>query len=336
MDQNLKDKTLEKLSHAESILILAPENSNLDETASALALFLSCKKFGKNVSIKAKAPSVYEANKLYGVDNIGNLGTNNSGKLILSINNAVNSVDKVTHYLDQDKLKIVVHPLQGSQGVAKEDISFEKTSTKPDVMFIIGFSDVNQLKKEFAHEQLIDSKTWVISINKNKLNQKFAHVSISNPDAGSVSEVTGQVIQTLSLPINEDIAYNLYAGISNSTQNFNPSKTTQLSLQISSWLIKFGAGKASFAQKSTTSTPSTDISEEVIPLKPESPDISQITQSLRNIAASQKTNRNISDNVQKKVSNRPLEDVELEKKSEKEWLKPPKVYKGAKSFDRES
>ena len=125
MDQNSKEKTLENLTRAENILIAVSDNSDLDTLASGLALYLSCLKLGKNVSVLAKPPSVGQALMLYGVDKIGKA----TGKknLVIVLDNAVKSVDKVTYFLDNDKLKIVVHHLPGSQGVIKEQISFEET-----------------------------------------------------------------------------------------------------------------------------------------------------------------------------------------------------------------
>ncbi len=171
MDPNLKDQTLSKLTKAENILICAPENGNLDQLASALALYLSMVKIGKNVQISAKRPTVGDARKLYGVADVGKL-TSATNNLVVVIDNAIESVDKVTHFLENDKLKIVIHPLTESKGVTKEQVSFESSPKKPDFIIAIGIRTFDQLKNIFTHEQIIDPNAWIVSINKGEKPEK--------------------------------------------------------------------------------------------------------------------------------------------------------------------
>lgn len=318
MDPNLKQKTQERLTKAENIVICTPQNADFDHRASCLALYLSILKIGKNARVIAKNPTIEEAQKLYGVDKIGKNSTSN-GNFVISISNAVDSVDKVTYFLDKDKLKIVVHPLAGSSGVKKEQITFENAPVKPDFVIAVGFSSKEVLKQEIPQEQIIDSETWVVSVNKSLDSQKFAQVNISSTQVSSISEMCAQLIQELALPLNEDIAYNLYSGISYATQGFSPALTSPLTFQVAAWLLKFGAGRASFAKRTEK-----DIAKPV-----------SIQQKSEIIEEQPLTTANLIDELPKPEET-PLEQVEFEKSKEEDWLKPPKVYKGSKSFDSES
>lgn len=313
MDQNSKQKSLDNLTRAETILVAVSKNADFDALASGLALYLSCVKLGKNASIIATAPSVSDAQKLYAVDRIGKF----SGKknLIVVVNDAVDSVDKVTYFLDKTKLKIVIHPVSSSQSISREQISFEESQSKPDLIFTVSFASEEELKQNIIHEQNIDPNTWIIAINKKNLDQMFAQVNVTNEQAASISEVTCQLFQELALPLDEDIAYNLYTGISASTNNFSPNLATPLSFETAAWLIKFGAGRASFAAL---------------------PRQKPILHDIQDVKLSPAIQKDLPRELAASFDQPAIEEVEHKESSLSNWLKPPKVYHGAKSFDKEN
>lgn len=309
MDQNLKEKTLDLLTRAEDIAIAVSESAGFDGLAAGLALHLALAKLGKNASILAPSPSVSDAQKLYAVDKIGR--TSDKNNLVVVVSRAVENVDKVTYFLDGDKLKIVVHPLPGSIGVAKDQISFEQSPVKPNLVFAVGLKSADELKNKVAHEQILDPNIWIVSIDKEELNQKFAQVHLFDPETASFSELTAQLVSDLALPIDEDIAYNLYAGIAQVTDNFSLPKSTPKTFQIASMLVKFGANKASLSGVSQVATP-------------------------RKVSAGPSSGLQLPKyDFSSDLDQMPIEEVEKEKDIE-DWLKPPKIYKGSKSLDKEN
>jgi len=326
MEQDLKEKTLERLTSAERILIVSAESSGFDGLASSLGLCLSFQKLGKNVTVIAQPPTVGDARNLYGVNKIGKIGGNQN--FVIVIGDAINNVDKVTYFLEKDQLKIVVHPLQGAKGVSRNQVSFEQVSSKPDLIFTIGIRSQEELNKEVIQDQNIDSDIWIVAINNQNSNHKFAQANLVDTQATSLSEIVASFIEELALPVDEDISYNLYSGLSYATNYFSPARTTANSLQVASWLIKFGAGKASFAvtYKNINTTTQDFIGETESPRSPQTgflkPSTLKPPTMDPQIQQSQKTN------VQQLTStDKPTE--------EEDWFKPPKIYKGSKSFDTE-
>lgn len=306
MDQDSKEKSLQRLAKSRHISIFCEVNSGLDGLAATLALYLSLKKLGKNITVFAKAPTVSDAQKLYGVDAVSQ-GTDKSDNLVIVIDDAIDNVDKVSYFLEKNQLKIIVHPLPESKGIDENKIAFEHTALKADLIFAVGFEDTDSLKQQITHEQLLDSDSSIVAISKNGLNLKIAQSTFANPDASGLSEITAGVIQELSLPIDEDISYNLYAGITDSTDHFSPSKASLSTFQVGAWLVKFGAGKASFAY-SKLQEPKDLIIDPPPPIQFE-----EQTQTFPETAP---------------------EEIEIEKvPPEADWFKPPKVYKGSKSVD---
>lgn len=315
MDQETKQKSLDNLTRAETVLVTVAKTAGFDALASGLALYLSCIKLGKNTSIQAKPPSVGDAQNLYGVDKIGQIG--GSKNLVVVINNAVDNVDKVTYSLEETQLRIVIHPFPGAKNVTQEQVSFEEAPTKPNLIFAIGYESAEQLKQEITHEQIVDSNCWIINISKKDMGQIFAQVNIFNDQASSISEVSAQLFQQLALPLDEDIAYNLYAGLLSATNNFSPALTTPFSLDIASWLIKFGAGRASFAQEQSRQASFT-VQDQIDKL----------------VSGQQIEDKNTYS--PSPLNQTPIENVERKSSGQETWLKPPKIYKGSKSFDREN
>lgn len=315
MEDALKNQILDNLTKAQNIQIVSAETTGLDGLAAGLALLLSLLKLQKNVSIIAKSPSVGDAQSLYGVDNIGK--KKGKSNFVIVVDNAVQTVDKVTHSLEGEKLKIVVHPFGSTSGVAREQISFEESTQSPDLVLALGIDSVDQLRSEITHEQNLDPNVFIIAVGSQKSQQKFAQIYI-NYGLPSLSENVSLMIQDLALPVDEDIAFNLYSGIKNASDNFSPSSTSQATLEIASWLIKFGAGKASMAGRPTS---------QAQPRGEPQPQIDQGThQRLQTFPEPQF--------YSDEILNTPLENVEQE--DQKDWLKPPKIYKGSKSFGGEN
>lgn len=324
MDQNSKDKTIDSLTRSENILIVVSKQEGFDGQAAGLALYLSLAKLGKNVMVLAKEPTAGDAQRLYGIDKIGKTGS--SQNPVIVIKDAVATVDKVSYFLDGDKLKVIIHPLPGSKGITRESMTLEYSAAQPNLIFSIGFTNQEALEKEIPHEHKTTPETWIINIGRLQMQQKFAQLELVNPQSTSISEATAIALQELALPLDEDIAYNLYEGISDSTEHFNPAKTTAKTFEIAAWLVKFGAGKASFAaaQASVKTqvpfapthrfTPATSrFSETSKPMPPfNPPDFYDEAAPIENIES--------------------LPETQSHEQDSKNWLKPPKIYKGSKSF----
>lgn len=334
MDDYLKKQTLENISKSQSILIAVSKNAHFDGLASALALYLSFKKINKSANVIASQPTVGDAQYLYAVDKVGS--DSNSKDVQITIDNAVKNVDKVTYFLDGDKLKIIVHTLAESTGISQKEITIGQKSQNPDLVIAIGYESAEQLNQDITREYKIGSNVFIINISNREMSQKYAQVNLVDTNTGSISEITASLLQVLSLPINEDIAFNLYSGIKVATNMFSPSIAKPSSFSAAQFLVKFGAGKASLADSlisQTDKSPQAGISPQ--PYQPIARDINPSIQ-FRNPPEDQKNGDVPSHPLYTDEQQTPIEQVELEPKAKESWLKPPKVYKGSKSFDRES
>ncbi len=316
MDDFVIKQISQAVNKSQSILVAVSKSRAFDGLASGLALFLCLKKLGKNVSICGPSPKVSEAKVLYAVDKIGDVAGKKN--LVVIIDNAIEKVDKVTHFLQNNRLKLVVHSLPGSAEISQKDISFEKEAVASQLIISIGYQTLDELEKDITHEQNISPETVIISISKDKARQKFAQLEVADDQSTSLSELTAKLIMDISLPMDTDCAYNLYTGIAHATEMFSLALCRDSTFEIAKNLIKLGAGKASLAgpMHSSAASPSDKIQPEKLYQTPS-------------------TNVNFDQVLQSEETQKTQEMVEREDDKES-WLKPPKVYHGSKSFDRES
>lgn len=325
MDSLQKQQAQERITQAQNILVAVNKKSSLDALAAGLALYLSLKKLGKNVTIMAKAPTAGDARLLFGV---GDIGENKNGQnLVINIENAIKNVDKVSYYLDQSTLKIIIHAFPNSTGIRQEDITYDRTTSKPDVVMAIDYENFDEMKNDITHEQEIDPNVLLIGISAGKPVKKFTQIEVVDEESPSICELVAGFFQTMAFPIDEDISFNLYSGIANATQMFSPKLVKSTTFQTAAWLFKFGVGKASLAQTSMPISSTTGSFSQPV---------QQLSSEVKNKIDYIGDQLSSSQDKALDIAETPLEQVEIEKHTDKDWLKPPKIYRGSKSFDMES
>ena len=132
MDDNTKQQLIDKISTSKTIAIFVSNKSKYDGLASGLAFYQVFTKINKKVSIYAPDPTVQDAKTLYAIDKI-NVEESNKN-LIINVNNAVKNVEKISHYIENDKLKVVIHALPESKGIPQNDVSIETQSSNQELI----------------------------------------------------------------------------------------------------------------------------------------------------------------------------------------------------------
>lgn len=216
------EKLRETLEKAQNILIVIGSDYSLDEVAAGLSLGLSLEKSGKRIAFFSPKPPTVEEASLFGIAKITN--KLNSGNLIISIPDALNSVDKVTHYLEGETLNIVVHPVDNRTQLSTEKITMAKTENLPDSVILINTTATRFLDKLNTQEQKMYSEVPKIIIGRTFDNLRD-DTAVSTLDKTCLSETVVWVLVKLGLPVDSDCASNLFQGIKFAT-NFAPPQAT--------------------------------------------------------------------------------------------------------------
>lgn len=216
------EKLKENLGRAENILIVVGDSYSLDELAAALSLGLSLEKAKKKVKLfSAKVPLVEEAS-LFGVSKLVNSAS--SGKLIISIPEALESVDKVTHYLDGETLNIVIHPINPQTRLSAEKINISTQEELSDLIIL-----VNSTWSYFANtlntqDQKIYSDIPKFAIGR-VLDESQEVTLVSSLENTCISEIVTWTLAKSGLPIDPDCASNLFQGMQAATKFLPPAAT---------------------------------------------------------------------------------------------------------------
>lgn len=88
--------------------------------------------------------------------------------------------------------------------------------------------------------ELLDKTDCAINIDHHFTNKRFGHYNLIDPTASSTAEVAYNLLVSLNVPLDYDIALAIYAGICTDTGGFSFSNTTSASHEIAAHLLRFG------------------------------------------------------------------------------------------------
>lgn len=242
----ISKETIEKINQlitgTQDITIFCGNNFDSDAIASALALYLSLSKLGKNVSVVTPKQVTVEFAKYVGIDKITHELL--PRKFIVSLNEVVGNVDKVSHYLEDNRLNIVIHTLPGAKRFTSDDVSFRYDKPNNQLLIMVGVDELNDLGSIYTQEQELFSNSDILVINKTNSNLKIAGIAIFGKL--TISEAVVSLIGQLKLPIDVDIANNLFLGIADGTDNFKSETITADSLEAAAFCLRI---KEEFGQQ---------------------------------------------------------------------------------------
>ncbi|MBI4686260.1 MAG: bifunctional oligoribonuclease/PAP phosphatase NrnA [Nitrospirae bacterium] len=150
------------------------------------------------------------------------LGLKKAGKEVYVLNRDI--IPEVTKFLPFSNIV--------SQKIPKKEF---------DVLMLL---DCNEIKrtglKEKFEKGLVKAKNIAV-VDHHLLDSPSRHISWINPAASATGELVYKLLKALRIPLDSDIATNLYASIFTDTGGFRYSNTTAETLQISASLIEAGA-----------------------------------------------------------------------------------------------
>lgn len=239
MDTTSTQRLKDIIGSNDKIAIAVGKNPTLDEMAGALALQLSLSSFGKSVTISCPTQPIVELSSLVGIDKVRNQLDAEGKDLIVSFPYRDGEIEKVSYTIENGLLNIVVKAGENGLVFNERDVLYRKAGDNPSVLIVVGTPTLSDLGHLFNVEALKD--TTVVNIDNKTNNQEFGDVVLVSPQFSSVSEQVGQVLTSLNLPMDMDIAQNLLSGISFATDNFQKPNTSASAFEVAAVLMKKGA-----------------------------------------------------------------------------------------------
>lgn len=225
-----------RLGTAQSVLLTIPQDPSQDVVASALALYLSLKQSGKNITIASSTPPVVRDSHLVGLDKItSDVGGSN---LVITLDVPENAIDKVTSNTEGGHLNLIVNPAKGVPPITQENVKFSYSGAATDLVIVIGAADLKDVGALAEKEVELFAKERLANIS-NQVGS-FGAVNITDP-SGSNSELATALLKELALPLDIDIASNLMRGIEAATEGLSSPNMTADTFEALAILYRAGA-----------------------------------------------------------------------------------------------
>ena len=214
----------EALTTAKTILVTLPKGLTLDKVASALAMFLSCQKIPKSTTVVCEQALTVAYSHLVGVEKITDkLGGRN---LVVSFDYQEDSIEKVSYHIENGQFNLVVQPKEGKLPLATDKVKYRYAGGGADL--VINFErEITELDKLYQE-------------NKEALD-KAKVINLALGSAASYAEIVAEILSRLRLPVDEDIAQNLWAGLQEATHNFTAPGLTANTFEAAAFCLRSGA-----------------------------------------------------------------------------------------------
>lgn len=308
----------EAIDKARNIGIVVGKNPSLDEMGSALALYLSLSDTGKPVTIASTDEPIVELSSLVGINKVKTNLSGESGDLTVSFPYKEGEIEKVSYTLENGYLNIVVKAGEDGLTFSEKDIKYAKSTGGPSLLFVVGTPKLSDLGALFNPADLKD--TTVVNIDNKVDNQGFGDIVLVSPRLSSVSEIAANIIYSLGLKADRDIAQNLMIGLTHATDDFKNPRTSYLAFEMTGVLLRSGATRLTSVSKSEPQRRfihGQDFEEQ----------IEQKIEELEKKEAAVKLD--IKEEVQE--PKREIKKPEEYREAPEDWL-TPKIYKGSTNF----
>lgn len=240
------------LSTAKTIFIVLPRELNQDKIASALSLYLSFKKIGKEVSIFCSRSMIVEYSFLVGVDKIGKKPEGKN--LIISFAYLEDSIEKVSYNIEKQKFNLIIQSKAGFPPLSNESVKYSYSGVHAELIFTIGAQSLENLGEIYEEDKELFEQGVLVNIDIDSKNSNFGKINLIEEGAASYSEVTVSLLSRLRLPFDVDVASNLLSGIEEATGTFSSPKTGADTFEAAASCLRAGAQRRSKMSKGAFST----------------------------------------------------------------------------------
>lgn len=239
-NRNLLAKAIEIIAGGSSGVICLSQKGSTDTVAAATALYLGLTKLGKNV---AMASSANIQSDLVGADKIQPNISTSGNNLVISFPYQDGSIDKVDYYIQGDRFNIVLAPSEGQNKINPKQVNYSYSGGTVDFIITIDCETPRALGDLYEESQDLFKQAKIINVDRHLTNAFFGQANLVNKSASSSSELVLTLLEALKVPLDKEIATNLYAGLTAATNNFSSYSVNPQTFENAAYLLKAGAQK---------------------------------------------------------------------------------------------
>ncbi len=239
MDLSVEISALQPIiDGAQNIVILLPETATRDAVASALALYLSLSQSQKQVTIGYPKQPIVGWSHLVGLNKLTTkLGNKN---FVISLDYQEGAIEKVSYNIEGNKFNLVIEPRPGAPQFDEKKVSYSYSGMNADVIIAVETPTRQALGAFYTENKNLFEEKPVVVVDNHTQNAQFGKINVVRPTA-TIAEIVYQLLNDLHLPIDMDIASNLFDGLITGSRNFTHQAVTAETFEIAAELLKSGA-----------------------------------------------------------------------------------------------
>lgn len=248
--EKIRHHIMEMVKKSKSILLLPSAPADGDSLGSALALYLTFRKIGKEVTVVSPEP-VPEAFQFLPTTKIISNDFSAPQDFIVTLDCKKTHLKTIRTKLEHDRVNIIITANRGQ--FSSEDVSFQQGPSKYDLIITVDTGDVEQLGRFYEDNTKLFTALPVINIDHHASNSGFGKLNYVDIMAAATTELLIPLILDFEEEykqklMDEDIATLLLAGIITDTGSFQNANTTPRAFAASAQLIKYGARQQEIIQ----------------------------------------------------------------------------------------
>jgi hypothetical protein len=237
IDENSTSQLKQILDQSNSMVVVLGPKANLDQVASAVALFRGLRNSGKEVILVS--PEEIELDQVLGLDDVKyKLGNKD---LSVSFDYDENLVDKVSYHIDEEKKKfyLVVKPKKGHKPLDSNKVSFDYVGAQADLIFLVGVHQYSAL--EHLYENYIDVYDSATVITIHNFEPEIGNLKLDISGKSCWSEAMFNLLEGLDFSLDDESATNLLTSIDKATKRLTSFSANADTFEIVAKLMRLGA-----------------------------------------------------------------------------------------------
>jgi len=241
----IKDQIAKKIKEASNILVTVNSSPTVDQLAATIGLTLLLNKLGKHGTavFSGTVPSTIE---FLEPEKTLEKTTDSLRDFIISLDKS--KADKLRYKVEDKLVRIFITPYQTS--LTEKDLVFEQGDFNIDVVIALGVKQAQFLDQAIAQHGRILHDATVISLNTDASGDIGTMNWVDN-GASSLCEMVAALVELMQDTelLDGQMATALLTGIVAETARFSNSKTTPLTMSVSSRLMTAGANQQLISTK---------------------------------------------------------------------------------------
>lgn len=250
MINSTQKQIIDLIKRSNKILILPSSPPDGDSLGSAVALYMSLKKLGKEVTVICSDPVPEVLQFLPNIKAVGNKVITSTDFIItVDLRNA--KIDKIKNAIEDNKVNIVITPKEGR--FSESDVTFNRGEVEYDLIITVDTAELTQLRNFYEQNIELFHQIPVINIDHHISNTHFGKLNNVDIMASSTTELLVPLLEELAKEentelIDEDVATLLLTGIITDTGSFQNANTTPRAFDVAANLVSYGARQQEIIQ----------------------------------------------------------------------------------------